>query len=135
MQIIGVKLNETADADSLVKFIDEWAVELVIPTRRGSLRSLTLYRSNKTDFRQNEFVLTIEGFVEDPSLDELEKLCKIVYNFDCEPLDTWPKDAGREILGNPGGDQAQTIQIWTRAGWGRSCDKDRPFQRFSTPRL
>jgi hypothetical protein len=65
--------------------------ELQQLTRAGTLSSLKMYSSSHTGTRLDEFVLMIDGFVQGPSLDGLEKLCDVVYSFECEETGSWPK--------------------------------------------
>jgi hypothetical protein len=90
MLVLGIKLKPNVDPDSVVASIDKLVPDLQKPTRRGALTSLVMYRSNKTEFRTDEFVLTLEGFVTNPPIAALLGLCDVVYTFDCEPWRTWP---------------------------------------------
>ena len=95
MLIVAIKLNPGIDAHRLESFIKKWVPELEAKTRFGSLTSLKLYSSSKTDSRLDEFVLMIDGFVEGPPLSGLEELCEVVYSFQCEETGAWPKDSAK----------------------------------------
>ena len=68
MLIVAIKLKAGVDAHRLESFITKWVPELEAKSRFGSLTSLKLYGSSKTDSRRDEFVLMIDGFVEGPVL-------------------------------------------------------------------
>jgi hypothetical protein len=95
MLIVAIKLKPGVDAHRLESFITKWVPELEAKSRFGSLTSLKLYSSSKTDSRRDEFALMIEGFVEGPLLSGLEELCEVVYSFPCEKADEWGKGSGK----------------------------------------
>ena len=95
MLILCVKLKPGVDAHRLESFIKKSLPELERSTRIGSLTSMKLYSSDKTNTRLDEFVLMIEGFVEGPSLDRLKELSDVVYSFHCAETGSWPKGTGK----------------------------------------
>jgi len=95
MLIVAIKLKAGVDAHRLESFVKKWVSELEESTRSGSLTSLKLYSSDKTNTRLDEFVLMIDGFVEGPSLDGLKELSDVVYSFHCAETGSWPKGSGK----------------------------------------
>jgi hypothetical protein len=93
MLIVGIKLKPGVDGERLQAFIDKWVPDLEKSTRIGALTSLKLYSSSVADTRVDEFVLTIDGFVDGPPLVRLEELCDVVYGLQCEETGSWPKDS------------------------------------------
>ncbi len=91
MLIAAIKLKPGVDAHKLDSFIKKWIPDLQQSRRIGSLSSLEVYGSAHTGTRLDEFVLMIDGFVQAPPLDDLEKLCDIVYSFECEETFSWTK--------------------------------------------
>jgi hypothetical protein len=85
----------SVDAHRLESFLKKWVPELEESTRSGSLTSLKLYSSDKTNTRLDEFVLKIDGFIEGPSLDVLKELSEVVYSFHCAETGSWPKGSGK----------------------------------------
>jgi hypothetical protein len=95
MLIVAIKLKAGVDAHRLDSFIQKLVPELQRSTRIGSLTSLKLYSSAHTGVRLDEFVLTIDGFMQEPPLTGLEELCDVVYSFECEETGSWPKGSGK----------------------------------------
>jgi hypothetical protein len=95
MLIVAIKLKAGVTAHHLESFIKKWVPDLQELRRIGSLSSLKLYSSAHTGSRLDEFVLMIDGFVSGPPLDGLEKLCEIVYSFECEETGSWPKGSAK----------------------------------------
>jgi hypothetical protein len=91
MLIVAVKLKAGLDGHRLESFINKWVPELERSTRIGSLNSLKMFSSSHTGTRRDEFVLTIDGFVQAPPMEGLEELGEVIYSFECEETGSWPK--------------------------------------------
>lgn len=94
MLILAVKLKAGVDRHRLESFINnKWVPDLQQPRRIGSLTSLKLFSSSHTGSGMDEFVLMIEGFIQEPpSVVDLEELCDVLYRGDCEETGSWPKN-------------------------------------------
>jgi hypothetical protein len=90
MLIVAVKLKPGVTAHHLLSFIEKWVPDLQESRRIGQLSSMKMYSSAHTGVRLDEFVLMIEGFVQGPPTDGLEKLCDVAYSFECEETGSWP---------------------------------------------
>jgi hypothetical protein len=95
MLILGIKLKKGVDAHHLESAIEKLVPDLQEQRRIGSLSSLKLFCSAHTGTRLDEFVLMIDGFLQEPPMFGFKELYDVVYSFECEETGSWPKFSGK----------------------------------------